>query len=40
MTLRDDKLTLDNIDLHGTRMFSETWTVDHGKLVRLTAWRG
>jgi hypothetical protein len=30
MTLRDDQLTLDYVDLHGTRVFSETWTVDQG----------
>jgi hypothetical protein len=40
MTLRDDELTLDYVDVHGTRVFSETWTVDQGKLVRLTAQRG
>jgi hypothetical protein len=37
MTLRDDELTLDYVDVRGTRVFSETWTVDQGKLVRLTA---
>ena len=40
MTLRDDQLTLDYVDVRGTRVFSETWTVDQGKLVRLKARRG
>jgi hypothetical protein len=40
MTLRDDKMTLDYVDVRGTRVFSETWTVDQGKLVRLKARRG
>jgi hypothetical protein len=39
MTLRDDQLTLDYVDLRGTRVFSETWTVEQGKLVRLKAGR-
>ncbi len=38
--LRDDQLTLDYVDVRGTRVFSETWTVDRGKLVRLKARRG
>jgi hypothetical protein len=38
--LRDDKLTLDYVDVRGTRVFSETWTVDRGRLVRLKARRG
>ena len=40
MTLRDDQMTLDYVDVRGTRVFSEIWTVDRGKLVRLTARRG
>ena len=41
MILRDDQLTLDYVDVRGTRVFSETtWTVDRGKLVRLKARRG
>jgi hypothetical protein len=40
MILRDDRLTLDYVDVRGTRVFSETWTVDQGKLVRLKARRG
>jgi hypothetical protein len=40
MTLRDNQLTLDYVDLRGTRVFSETWAVDQGKLVRLHAQRG
>jgi len=40
MTLRDDKLKLDYADVHGTRVFSETWMVDQGKLIRLSARRG
>ena len=40
MTLRDDELRLDYVDVRGTRVFSETWTVDQGKLVRLKARRG
>ena len=39
MTLRDDQLTLDYVDLRGTRVFSETWRVEQGKLVRLKAGR-
>ena len=37
MTLCDEKLTLDYVDVRGMRVFSETWTVDRGKLVRLMA---
>jgi hypothetical protein len=37
MILRDDRLTLDYVDLRGTRVFTETWAVDQGKLVHLTA---
>ena len=40
MTLRDGELRLDYVDVRGTRVFSETWTVDQGKLVRLKARRG
>ena len=40
MTLRDDRMTLDYVDVRGTRVFSETWTVDQGKLVRLKGRRG
>jgi hypothetical protein len=40
MTLRDDRMTLDYVDVRGTRVFSKTWTVDRGKLVRLMARRG
>src|ERR1700727_508471 len=40
MTLRDGELTLDYVDVRGTRVFSETWTVDQGKLIRLKARRG
>jgi hypothetical protein len=40
MTLRDDRMTLDYVDVRGTRVFSETWNVDQGKLVRLKARRG
>jgi hypothetical protein len=40
MTLLDDRMTLDYVDLRGTCVFSETWTVDQGKLVRLNARRG
>ena len=40
MTLRDEKLTLDYVDVCGTRVFRETWTVDRGKLIRLRARRG
>ena len=40
MTLRYDELTLDYVDVHGTRVFSETWTADEGKLVRLKACLG
>jgi hypothetical protein len=39
MTLRDNQLTLDYVDLRGTRVFSETWAVDQSKLVRLHARR-
>ena len=39
MTLRDEQLTLDYVDVRGTRVFSETWTVDRGELVRLAARR-
>ncbi len=40
MTLRDNPLTMNYADVRGTRVFSETWTVDRGKLVRLKARRG
>ena len=40
MILREECMTLDYVDLRGTRVFSETWTVDRGKLVCLTARRG
>ena len=40
MILRDDQLTLNYVDVRGTRVFTETWTVDQGKLVRLRARRG
>ena len=40
MALRDDKLTLDYVDVRGTRVFTETWTVEAGLLVRLKARRG
>lgn len=40
MTLRDGKGALDYVDVQVARAFSETWTVDRGKLVRLTAPRG
>jgi hypothetical protein len=40
MILRDDRMTMDYVDLRGTRVFSETWTLDQGKLVRLNARRG
>jgi hypothetical protein len=40
MTLRHDRMTLDYVDVRGTRVFSETWTVDQGKLVRVAARRG
>jgi hypothetical protein len=40
MTLRDDQLTLNYVDVRGARVFSETWTVDQGKLVRSAARRG
>jgi hypothetical protein len=40
MSLRDDKMTLNYVDVRGTRVFSETWTVDQGKLVRLKERRG
>jgi hypothetical protein len=38
--LRDDQLTLNYVDVRGTRVFTETWTVDQGRLVRLKARRG
>ena len=34
MTLRENELTLDYVDLRGTRVFREIWTVDRGQLVR------
>ena len=34
MTLRGDALTLDYVDLKGTRVFHEVWTVDKGRLAR------
>ena len=40
MALRDDKLTLDYLDVRGTRVFTETWTVERGQLIRLKARRG
>jgi hypothetical protein len=40
MTLCDDRLTLDYVDVRGTRVFSETWTGDRGKLIRLMGRRG
>jgi hypothetical protein len=40
MSLRDNQLTMNYVDVRGTRVFSETWTVDQGKLARLTARRG
>jgi len=40
MSLRDNQLTMNYVDVRGTRAFSETWTVDQGKLVRLKARRG
>lgn len=40
MALRDDKLTLDYVDVRGTGVFTETWTVERGRLVRLKARRG
>jgi hypothetical protein len=40
MTLRDDQLTLNYVDVRGARVFSETWTIDQGKLIRVAARRG
>ena len=40
MSLRDNQLTMNYVDVRGTRVFSETGTVDQGKLARLTARRG
>jgi hypothetical protein len=40
MALREERLTLDYVDVRGTRVFSETWTVDRGDLVPLRARRG
>jgi hypothetical protein len=40
MSLRGNQLTMNYVDVRGTRVFSETWTVDQGKLVRLKARRG
>ena len=40
MSLRDNQLTMNYVDVRGTRVFSETWTVDQGKLVRLKERRG
>jgi hypothetical protein len=40
MTLRGNKLILDYVDLVGTQVFSEVWTVDRGALVRTTAQTG
>ena len=40
MTLRDDKLRLDYVDLRGACLFSETWTAGKDKLTRLEAQRG
>ena len=40
MNLHDDRLMLDYVDLRGTRVLSETWTADQGRLARLTARRG
>jgi len=40
MTLRDNPLTLDYVDVRGTRVFSETRAVDQGKLVCLKARQG
>jgi hypothetical protein len=34
MTLQKNELTLDYVDLQGTRVFDEVWTVDRGQLVR------
>ena len=34
MTLRENKLSLDYIDLQGTLVFNEVWTVDRGQLIR------
>jgi hypothetical protein len=39
MILRDEEMTLGYVDVRGTRVFSETWTVDQGNLVRLKARR-
>jgi hypothetical protein len=36
MSLRGNKLTLDYVDVEGTRVFSEVWTVENGRLVRAT----
>jgi hypothetical protein len=34
MTLRENRLTLDYLDLRGLRVFREAWTVERGQLVR------
>jgi hypothetical protein len=34
MTLRENRLALDYLDLHGLRVFREAWTVERGQLVR------
>ncbi len=40
MTLRDNQLRLHYVDVRGTRVFTEAWTVHQGKLVRLATRRG
>ena len=35
MTLRQNDLSLDYVDLQGTRVFHEAWTVDRGQLIRV-----
>ena len=40
MALCDHKLALDYVDVRGTSVSSETWTVERSRLVRLKARRG
>jgi hypothetical protein len=37
MTLRGNQMSLDYVDLNGTRVFGESWTAERGTLVRLAA---
>ena len=40
MTLRGNRLALDYVDLNGTKVFGEVWTVDSGALARVTPQTG